>query len=203
MNKSSYIFEEAQYSLLHAYFGEYQISQSLIDLVLPKKEYYLNGGIFSKHSACLNQSKNCRYIDALANCIDNSCKIRNPSNIAIGETDKYGIPHTNIFSLSLGTGDYARCDVKRHFLTDTNSRYFNVAFEMPLLLEASRNDNRMFNRHGPSNYYRWQRCLEKPIGFYDFRWESVQILVENARQYIEELDCSDENSINKLVEALL
>ena len=48
-------------------------------------------------------------------------------------------------------------------------------------------------------YQRWQVWFEKPIGFDDH--DSVSYLLELGHQYIEELDASDANPINKLVES--
>jgi hypothetical protein len=59
----------------------------------------------------------------------------------------------------------------------------------------------MFNSLG-DRYQRWQVWMEKPIGLDAFDDISLNNLYEMGRQYIEELDASEENQFNKLIEKL-
>ncbi|CAG8446214.1 4516_t:CDS:1, partial [Dentiscutata heterogama] len=59
-------------------------------------------------------------------------------------------------------------------------------------------DREMYNILG-NRYQRWQVFFEEPVGLDDH--ESIPNLLELGCQYIEELDCSDENPINTLVES--
>ncbi|RIB06277.1 hypothetical protein C2G38_2116456 [Gigaspora rosea] len=61
-------------------------------------------------------------------------------------------------------------------------------------------DRQMYTILG-HRYQRWQVWFENPIGLDDLN--SIPYLLEMGYQYIEELDCSDENPINKFVESSL
>ncbi|CAG8484228.1 15755_t:CDS:2, partial [Racocetra fulgida] len=64
--------------------------------------------------------------------------------------------------------------------------------------QESNTDREMYN-YLKNRYQRWQVFFEEPIKLDDH--ESIPYLLELGYQYIEELDCSDENPINKLVES--
>ncbi|CAG8811519.1 14607_t:CDS:1, partial [Racocetra persica] len=99
--------------------------------------------------------------------------------------------------LSLGTGSYIPDPLNADLYQDILFWKHNI---YNIVLSAQEcNVNREMHSMLGNNYQRWQISLNKPIAFDDYN--SISNLLELGHQYIEELDASDENSINKLVES--
>ena len=95
--------------------------------------------------------------------------------IAYNEAIRYKVSDKKIFVLSMGTGSY-----------------------IPDPSNPELTDSQMYNILG-DRYQRWQILFEEPIRINDYN--RIPYLLELGHQYIEELDASDANPINKLVES--
>ncbi|CAG8786657.1 8280_t:CDS:1, partial [Racocetra persica] len=128
--------------------------------------------------------------------LDGGVLINNPTMTAyIEATQYYNVAIEKIFMLSLGTGCYTPDPLSPNL-------YLNKLFWQHNHHKVALTDNidcQMHNNLG-DRYQRWQVWFENPIGLDDF--ENISNLLEIGYQYIEELDDSDENPINKLVESL-
>ncbi|CAG8467047.1 2047_t:CDS:1, partial [Gigaspora rosea] len=130
--------------------------------------------------------------------IDGEMYLNNPASIAYDEAIRYNVPKENISVLSLGTGCY---------LPDPSNpdQYSNLLFwtqdqpKMMISAQEYETDCKMY-RELKNRYQQWQVFFEEPIRFDDYG--SIPNLLELGYQYIEELDSSDENPINTLVESL-
>jgi hypothetical protein len=93
----------------------------------------------------------------------------------------------------LGTGEYIPDPLKP-------DKYWNQLFwpKDNHNAQECNTDYQMYNMLG-NRYQRWQVWFEEPIRFNDV--QSIPYLLEIGNQYIEELDASDENPMNKLVES--
>ncbi|CAG8505950.1 11269_t:CDS:2 [Gigaspora rosea] len=180
--------------MVEKYFGKTRLSHSLTELVIPATNDNCSH-LFTRNDACknsMNNEVNNTFVDILMattatptfypphkisdkTFIDGGIYFNNPASAAYDEAIRYNVPKEKISVISLGTGCY---------LPDpSNPDQYNCKMYREL-------ENR---------YQRWQVFFEKPIRFDDY--ESIPNLLELGYQYIEELDYSDENSINTLVES--
>ncbi|CAG8690894.1 13780_t:CDS:1, partial [Cetraspora pellucida] len=194
---------EGRSTIFKRYFEETRINQSLTELVIPAaNENYTH--LFTRYDAYKNSRNieiNNTFVDILMattaaptffppykignkTFIDGGIYLNNPASAAYSEAIKHNVPEKNISVLSLGTGCY---------LTDPSNPPQSM-----ISAQESNTDREMYNNL-KNRYQRWQVFFEEPIGFDDHK--SIPDLLELGYQYIEELDCSDENPINKLVES--
>ncbi|CAG8802793.1 14661_t:CDS:1, partial [Dentiscutata erythropus] len=125
--------------------------------------------------------------------IDGGIHLNNPTSTTYNEAIRYSVPQKKISVLSLGTG---------YYLPDPQNpdQYRNLLFwkqNLPKLISAQEDnaDQEMYNKL-KNRYQRWQVFFKEPVGLDEH--ECISSLLELGYQYIEELDCSDENPINKL-----
>ncbi|RIA80003.1 hypothetical protein C1645_839467 [Glomus cerebriforme] len=191
------------------YFGQTTLRQALTELVIPA--VHVNESnleftqLFTRYDAFNDSSKDDTFVDVLmatkatstffshynikdrSYLLNEGIHLSNPAMTAYSETIRYGVANENVSVLSLGTGSYMPDPLK----PDLYWEYSNN-------IQESDTDNQLYNILG-NRYQRWQVCLEEPIPFNDFK--SIPNLLELGNQYIEELDASDENPLNKLVES--
>ncbi|RIB25616.1 hypothetical protein C2G38_2030896 [Gigaspora rosea] len=152
--------------------------------------------------------------DYLKNSHSNNCPVYNILSIDGGGTRgvlpalwlrkiKYRThrPISHLFNMiartSTGTGRY----LTNPSNPDQSRNLLFWAQNLPRLMlsaQEGNTDHEMYNQLN-NRYQRWQVFFEKPIKLDEH--ESIPYLLELGYQYIEELDCSDENPINALVES--
>ncbi|CAG8661362.1 36624_t:CDS:1, partial [Racocetra persica] len=207
------------------YFEEARLSNSLTELVIPAAnenythlftKYDANENythLFTRYDACKNSRNNeinNTFVDTLMattaaptffppykignkTFMDGGIHLNNPASTAYSEAIRYNVPEEKISVLSLGTGCY---------LPDpSNADQYNLLFwaqnipNFTIFAQESNTDREMYTKL-KDRYQGWQVFFEEPIGLVDH--DSIPALLELGYQYIEELDCSDENPINKL-----
>ncbi|CAG8547477.1 2007_t:CDS:1, partial [Scutellospora calospora] len=211
---------EGRLTLFKKFFNETRLSHSLTELVIPaaNESCSIMPHLFTRYDACKN-SKNVGanetylynilmattaaptffppYKIGNKTFIDGGILLNNPASTAYNEAIRYKVPEGKISMLSLGTGCY---------LPDPSNpdRYRNLLFwaqnlpNMMISAQEGNTDHEMYNQL-KNRYQRWQVFFEEPIKLDDH--DSIPNLLELGYQYIEELDCSDKNPINKLVES--
>ncbi|CAG8803213.1 12049_t:CDS:1, partial [Racocetra persica] len=203
---------EGRSTMFKQYFEEARLSNSLTELVIPAaNENYTH--LFTRYDACKNIGNNeinNTFADVLMattaaptffppykigskTFIDGGIHLNSPASTAYSEAIRYNVPEEKISVLSLGTGCY---------LPDpSNADQYNLLFwaqNLPNFMisaQESNTDREMYTKL-KDRYQRWQIFFEEPIGLDDH--DSIPHLLELGYQYIEELDSSDENPINKL-----
>ncbi|PKC61116.1 hypothetical protein RhiirA1_488380 [Rhizophagus irregularis] len=197
-SKSKYT-DEGRRSLFYRHFGRMYLNQALTELVIPAVNNESNLAqthLFTRHDAIKN-IKNYTFVDALMATtaaptffpsykiegrgifLDGALHLNNPAMAAYEKANQYNVEKEKISVLSLGTGSY---------ISDSL-----------VLPQQEGNTDRLMYSLLENRYQRWQIWFEEPIRLDDY--ESIPNLLELGHQYIEELDVSDENPINKLVES--
>jgi hypothetical protein len=188
-------------------FRETRLSQALTELVIPATSILYNSAhLFTRYDAHNESSKDITFFDALMattaaptffqpynGYLDGGMHLNNPAMEAYNETIRYKVASEKVSVLSLGTGGYISDPLRPDM-------YWGQLFwpkDNHDMQEYS-TDCQMYNMLG-NRYQRWQVWFEEPIGFNDIH--SIPYLLEIGNQYIEELDASDENPMNKLVES--
>ncbi|CAG8594907.1 7904_t:CDS:10 [Dentiscutata erythropus] len=212
---------EGRNAMFKRFFDETKLSNSLTELVIPaaNESYSIIPHLFTCYDArknSKNEEVNGTYVDILMattaaptffpphkigskTFIDGGIHLNNPTSTAYTEAIRYSVPQEKISVLPLGTGCY---------LPDPQNpgKYRNLLFwaqNLPKFMISAQegNTDREMCNMLKNRYQRWQVFFEEPVGLDDH--ESISSLLELGYQYIEELDCSDENPINKLVESLI
>ncbi len=133
--------------------------------------------------------------------LDGGVQTNNPSLVAHAEALRYGIPASKIFTLSLGTGshipDPANPNASRGLL------FWAMNIIEPALHANEGNTDYIMHQSLGDRYQRWQVWLEEAIALDQNDPFTIDALQQIAVQHIEELDASENNSFNKLVETLL
>ncbi|CAG8687674.1 14856_t:CDS:2, partial [Racocetra persica] len=182
--------DEGRYTMFEKFFGKTRLRHSLTELVIPTaNEDYSH--LFTRYDA-KNIETNDTFVDILMAAttaptffppykignktfIDGGIHLNNPASTAYNEAIRYNVPEKNISVLSLGTGCY---------LPDSSDPdQYNLLFwaqNLPRLMISTQESD----------------TDREPIKLDDH--ESIPYLLELGYQYIEELDCSDDNPINKL-----
>jgi patatin-like phospholipase/acyl hydrolase len=201
-------------TLFNEYFGSLQIKDSLTNLIIPAYNESMGN-----QTHLFNRKDNQTFVDVLMATtaaptffpsyeikeigvfVDGGVNLNNPSMSAYTDSIKnFNINPKNTFVLSLGTGscipDPLNPDLYRGRLFWANNIH-----KIALNAQEGNTDIQMFNTLG-DRYQRWQVWMEKPIGLDAFDDISLNNLYEMGRQYIEELDASEDNLFNKLIEKL-
>jgi tetratricopeptide (TPR) repeat protein len=207
--------------LLVDYFGQKRLSQSLTELVIPAayEEGLYTTYLFNRFDSFEDPNQNDTFVDALmatsaaptyfpSHKIENKglfndggVHVNNPSSVACQEALRYGIEKDNLFLLSLGTGAFIP-----EALNPSSLRgmvyWAKHLQDVALQAQVGNTDIAMFNAL-PGRYTRWQSWFENEITLDDYGTSNIDFLLESANQHIEELDYSEGNSFNKLVESIL
>ena len=190
----------------------------LTELIVPAvKENSLETYLFSHHESKSDPSKNFSIVDVLMATtaaptffpsykidneifIDGGVNLNNPSMSAYSEAIKYGIDQDKIFVLSMGTGSFIP-DPLDPDLCRGKLFWAKNFHRVALSAQEANTDLQMYNILG-NRYQRWQVWMDEPIGLDAYENKNLENLVEMARQYIEELNDSDDNKLNKMIEFL-
>ncbi|RIA98079.1 hypothetical protein C1645_870962 [Glomus cerebriforme] len=197
--------DEGRHRLFFRHFDKLRLNQALTELVIPAVDEKKSAHLFTRYDDSNDYLNNDTFFDTLMATtaaptyfpsykiegkgifIDGTLYHSNPVNAAYKRAIQYKVAKEKISILSLGTGSYV--------LDPLNP---DLDQGQKLIVQEGDIDRLMCSLLG-SRYQRWQVSLEKPIQFDDY--ESIPNLLELGHQYIEELDASDENPINKLVES--
>jgi hypothetical protein len=146
--------------------------------------------------------------------LDGGVHVNNPAGVACAEARRYGIPFDRISVVSMGTGAYVPGLLDE---TSWRSKLFNnqsnlkargalywAAHLKDVALEGQcgNTDIALWDTFG-SRYNRMQVWFENPITLDQVDESNITLLTDIASQYIEEIDASEENTLNKLIENLL
>ncbi|CAB5348492.1 unnamed protein product [Rhizophagus irregularis] len=201
-------------SLFFDHFENVRLSTALTELVIPAvdESNLTHTHLFTRR----NDSKDDTFYDTLMATtaaptffppyeikgrgffLDGALHLNNPAMAAYEKAIQYDAAKEKIFVLSLGTGSYLP-DPLNPDLYRGNLFWAQNLHKVVLPQQEGNTDRSMYNLLGKC-YQRWQVWFEEPISLDDC--ERVPHLLELGNQYIEELDASDENPINKLVERL-
>nr|CAG8514800.1 14991_t:CDS:1 [Entrophospora candida] len=199
-------------------FGHAHLDCALTQLVIPaaRKEGNLtHSHLFTHFDALKDESRNDTFVNALMATtaapyffpphnindkgvfLDGGLHLNNPAMEAYNEAIRYNVAREKIFMLSMGTGSY----IPDPFNPDLyHGQLFweqNLHNAMPPTQEDNTNQQ-LYTILG-NKYQRWQVWFEEPLKFDDIN--NIPTLLEIGNQHIEELDASDENPLNKLVES--
>lgn len=216
--------DEGRKTLFDLYFENTKLSQTLTDLIITAVQSGKSTtDLFTRRESLVDTTKNYKLSDVLM-CttaaptyfppythenlayVDGGVQANNPSMIAYSEACRN--PHINrenIFVLSLGTGDYVpdplNPNAQRNllfWLTKKDS-ILKVIFDGP----QNNIDSQLNNILGSKSYQRWQVWFEKPIALDDFKKETLDNLIEQARAHFEEMNAYDSDQrLGKLIERL-
>ena len=207
--------DKGRLSLFEEYFSSIKLKQTLTELVIPATREIISKVthpyLFTRYDAFSDESMNDTLVDALMATtaaptlfspymlkdkglfLDGGIHFNNPEESAYFEAIRYGIPREKISVLSLGTGDYIP-------EPSNPNQYRDQLFwkQKSYKVQQGCTDHEMYTMLG-NRYQRWQIYFEDPIKLDNY--ERIPYLLEIGHQYIEELDASDENPINKIVES--
>jgi len=213
--KSKYT-DEGRRSLFSKHFGKIHLNQALTELVIPavNENNLTQTHLFTRYDAVKNL-KNDTFVDVLMATtaaptffpsyeikgngffLDGGLHLNNPAMTAYEKAVQYNAAKEKVSVLSLGTGYYVP-DPLNSNQNRGNLFWAQNLHKVVFPQQEGNTDRQMYSLLG-NHYQRWQVWFEEPIRFNDIR--SVPYLLEIGHQYIEELDASDENPINKLVES--
>ncbi|RIB15214.1 hypothetical protein C2G38_2192943 [Gigaspora rosea] len=167
--------------LFNEKFKETRLDKVLTELVIPaaNESNLTQTHLFTRHNA------------------HGGIHLNNPASEAYSEAIKYKVDEKKISVLSLGTGSYIPDPFSPEKYRGQLFWAQNIHNSIMSALEGN-TDRQMYTKLG-NRYQRCQFWFENPIRLDDLN--SIPYLLEMGYQYIEELDCSDENPINKLVES--
>ncbi|CAG8554284.1 5478_t:CDS:2 [Dentiscutata heterogama] len=201
------------------YFYQTRLSRSLTELVIPAayEDYSGKSHLFTTYDVRESESKsneaNSTFVDVLmattaaptffsphkiknkGTFLDREIYLNNPALAAYDEAIRYKVADKKISVLSLGTGCYVPDPSLPNLYRDL---LFWPQHPSMISIQEGDIDREMYEKL-ENCYQRWQIFFEEPIKFDDC--ESIPNLLELGHQYIEELDFSDENPINKLIES--
>ena len=200
--------------LFTEYFDSLQLKDSLTNLIIPAYNESMGN-----QTHLFRRNDNQTFVDVLMATtaaptffpsyeikemgvfVDGGVNLNNPSMSAYTDSIKnFNISPKNTFILSLGTGSYIPDPLNPDLYRGKLFWASNI-HKITLNAQEGNTDIQMFSTLG-DRYQRWQVWMEKPISLDAFDDNSLNNLYEMGRQYIEELDASEENQLNKLVENL-
>ncbi|CAG8561669.1 8978_t:CDS:1 [Dentiscutata erythropus] len=192
--------DEGRSSIFDKYFGKIRLNQALNNLVIPAVKDNMQPHLFTR-----NNSDDTLFDILMAATaaptffpsyeiknrgifVDGGVKLNNPALTAYSEFYESGDTR-KVTVLSLGTGSYIPDPLH------PDLHHYQLFWKY---YDECNVDDSMYSILG-NCYQRWQVLLGKPVALDDFN--SISYLLELGHQYIEELDASDENSLNVLVES--
>ncbi|CAB4472607.1 unnamed protein product [Rhizophagus irregularis] len=209
--------EQDRSSLFSEYFGKVRLNQALTELVIPAvdENNLAQTHFFTRYDDRSYDSKEDTFFDTVMATtaaptlfppykikdrgifLDGALHLNNPTIAAYEKAIQYNAAKEKISVLSLGTGSYVPDPLNPDLYR--GSLFWAQNLHKVILPQQEGNaDSSMYSLLG-NRYQRWQVWLEEPIELDDC--ESISYLLELGHQYIEELDSSDDNPINKLVES--
>ncbi|GBC52328.2 patatin [Rhizophagus irregularis DAOM 181602=DAOM 197198] len=211
--------EQDRSSLFSEHFGRVRLNQALTELVIPAVDVTTSNltqtHFFTRYDDRSDDSKDDTFFDTLMATTaaptlfppyeikgrglfsGEALHLNNPTIAAYEEAIRYNAPKEKISVLSLGTGSYVPDPLNPDLYRDSLFWARNL-HKIVLPQHEGNIDSLMYSLLG-NRHQRWQVWLEEPIELDDCK--STSYLLELGHQYIEELDSSDDNPINKLVES--
>jgi hypothetical protein len=134
--------------------------------------------------------------------------------VACAEARRYNISHENIRLISMGTGAYVPGLLdesswrSKLFSTGINLKSRGALYwaahlkDVGLEGQCGNTDIAMYESLG-DKYSRMQVWFESAITLDQVDRDNINLLTDIASQYVEEMDASEDNSLNILVEELL
>ncbi|RGB22821.1 acyl transferase/acyl hydrolase/lysophospholipase [Rhizophagus diaphanus] len=206
--------DEGRRSLFYRHFDGMYLNQALTELVIPAVNNLAQTHLFTRHDAIKN-IKNYTFVDALMATtaaptffpsykiegrgifLDGALHLNNPAMAAYEKANQYNVEKEKISVLSLGTGSYISDSLNTDLYK--GQLFWAQNLHKAVLPQQEGNTDCLMYSLLENRYQRWQIWFEEPIRLDNY--ESIPNLLELGHQYIEELDASDENPINKLVES--
>jgi tetratricopeptide (TPR) repeat protein len=202
-------------TLFELYFGKTLFSKSLTDLVIPTVKSGTNGSvIFSSRDIgkdpltrnftmkdvlmCTTAAPTFFPPHSLGNTlyIDGGVQANNPTMIAYVKAIKdYEIPRDDIFTWSLGTGDYVPNELDPAanrdllFWIANREEIPKVIFDGPM----NNIDQQMYGLLNEGRYNRWQVWLEDRVALDDYNEKTLELLFDIAKEHYEVLDAYDDS----------
>ncbi|GBC01009.1 hypothetical protein RclHR1_04030004 [Rhizophagus clarus] len=204
-------------SLFSEYFGKIRLKQALTELVIPavNENNLEQTHFFTRYDDRSDYSEDDTFFDTLmattaapiffppyeikgrGSFLDGALHLNNPTIAAYEKAIQYNAAKEKISVLSLGTGSYVPDPLNSDLYR--GSLFWARNLHKVILPQQEGNADSLMYNLLENRYQRWQVWLEEPIELDDCK--SIPYLLELGHQYIEELDASDENPINKLVES--
>jgi hypothetical protein len=205
-------------SLFSEYFGRIRLNQALTELVIPavNENNLTQTHLFTRHDNRSDDSKEDTFFDTLMATtaaptffppyeikgrglfLDGALHFTNPTMAAYEKAIQYNASKEKISILSLGTGSCIPDPLNPDLLCRGRLFWGRNLHKIILPQQKGNTDNLMYGLL-ENRYQRWQVWLEEPISLDDYK--SIPYILKLGHQYIEELDASDDNPINKLVES--
>ncbi|PKK70516.1 hypothetical protein RhiirC2_829957 [Rhizophagus irregularis] len=203
-------------SLFFNHFGNVRLNKALTELVIPAvdENNLTRTHLFTRYDDRPGYSNDTFFDTLMATTaaptffppyeikgrgffIDGALHLNNPAMAAYEKAIQYNVAKEKISVLSLGTGGYMPGPLNPD-LHRGNLFWAQNLHKVVLPQQKGNTDRSMYSLLG-NHYQRWQVWFEEKISLDDYK--SVPYLLELGHQYIEELDASDENPINKLIES--
>ena len=146
--------------------------------------------------------------------MDGGVHVNNPAGVAYAEALRYGKDINNIRMVSMGTGAFvpglldetswrSQLFTNQTKLKSRGALYWAAHLKDVALEGQSGNADIALWDTFRKRYSRMQVWFESAITLDQVDKNNINLLTDIASQYIEELDISEENSLNKLVEELI
>lgn len=215
-------YHDYRYNVVKQFVGDTLISNTITDVLITsvKESAKQTTHCFTSVSAKTNiYDKDCnvKLVDAImassaaptyfasykinqASFIDGGMQANNPASLAYHHARENG--HNNIRVWSLGTGDYISGREEDYNPLRGVLYWASNVYDIAVASQQGLIDRELSSSLG-ENYRRWQVWMHEPIMLDDYGECKLKNMVEYARQFVEEADASDDNSINKVVESLL
>ncbi|MBY0533763.1 MAG: patatin-like phospholipase family protein [Rickettsiaceae bacterium] len=206
--------------LFNSYFEEARLRDSLTELLIPTFDENNRGTkfLFTRREASVDPFKNYKISDVLmatsaaptyfpaykfksSSFLDGAIVANNPSELAFKEaTNKHKVDSRDMMLLSLGTGDCVSDPLNAG--TSRKGLFWALNLHKAFLDPQHGDADDTLHCSLGDRYYRWQSWMENSIAMDDYSEVTVNRLVDLARECVEEMDASDKNPINQVVERL-
>ncbi len=207
-------------ALFKKYFRSYTISDSLTDILIPSvsenmrlKTYYFTNfkamkekaENFTFHQVLMAATAAPSYfypyeIPGLGPLLDGGITMNNPAEAAYFEAKRIYPEVSDVSILSLGTSSFIPGSYD--FKKSSNIAYWGLNFVDYVLPPDQGDVDSQISQLLDNKYMRWQIFTENEIKLDAFDKETLNNLVELARQYIQELKDDDNNTFYKTIEWL-
>lgn len=221
-NENTKYTDKGRSALFTEYFNTFKMSNALTELVIPayneqtpNSNYFFTRNLALKqpdkdelmHDALMATTAAPTYfpsyqIEGKGTFVDGGVNLNNPARTALTEALNYEEDKEKIFILSLGTGSFIP-DPFKPSLFQSQLFWAKNFHKIALTPQEGNVDNELYLDMGPKNYQRWQVWYEKSIEFDRCEVQSINSLLEMAREYLEEARLDDSNKFNKMIERLL
>ncbi|GBC52327.2 patatin [Rhizophagus irregularis DAOM 181602=DAOM 197198] len=206
-------------SFFSEYFGRVRLGKALTELVIPTVDVndLTQTHLYTRNDDRRNYLKNDTFVDTLMATtvaptlfpsyemegrsffLDGTLHLNNSTMAAYEKAIQYNAEKEKISVLSLGTGSYIPDSLNPSQYR--GNLFLTHYLHKVVLPQQENNTDRLMYSLLDNRYQRWQVWFEEPVEFGNYEEENIHNILELGHQYIEELDASDNNPINKLVES--